>query len=41
MILHNDTHDIEYSNAMRLQTREFTPEQWTDLKGMQLRSLPP
>ena len=27
MILHNDPHDIEYSAAMRLRTREITPEQ--------------
>src|ERR1041384_1438608 len=33
MILHNDQHDIEYTTAIRLQTREITEEQVQRLEG--------
>lgn len=33
MHLHDDPHDIEYSTAMRLQTREITDEQFLKFEG--------
>jgi GTP cyclohydrolase I len=33
MIVHNDPHDIEYSNAIRLQAREITDEQIQRFEG--------